>query len=115
VSGFTKKGWKCRNNTYVGFTIVLGDSPANILANIDTIVAAILQKLGLNTTNVQAITFSRIASGSTVLAGDFSSSSSSSVSTSASLLSAGLVGSSLGGFPVSSASVTSYVNGEPVS
>jgi hypothetical protein len=46
VDGFTKQGWNCRNNTYVGFTIVLGDTPSNILANIDTIIADILKKLG---------------------------------------------------------------------
>jgi hypothetical protein len=48
VTGFTKNGWRCRNNTYVSFTINLGDSPENILSNIDAIVVALLKILGLN-------------------------------------------------------------------
>jgi hypothetical protein len=38
VSGFTKKGWKCQNNTYVKFTFTLNDVPQNVLTNIDGLV-----------------------------------------------------------------------------
>jgi len=113
-TGFTKQGWKCRNNTYVGFTIVLGDTPANILASIDSIVTALLTILKENSTNVQAITFNTISSGSTVMVGSYASSTLG-VSTGASLLTTTLSSGSLAGFSVNSASVTSYVNGNSAS
>lgn len=37
VSGFTKKGWKCQNNTYVQFRFTLGGTPDNVLSSIDSI------------------------------------------------------------------------------
>jgi hypothetical protein len=46
VTGFTKKGWKCQNNTYVKFKFTLNDVPLNVLNNIDALVQQILRTCG---------------------------------------------------------------------
>jgi hypothetical protein len=69
VDGYTKKGWKCQNNKYVGFVFTLSDTPENILNNVDYIVVLLLSITRQNSTNVQAITFDYIRSGSTVVSG----------------------------------------------
>ena len=42
VTGFTQLGWHCRNNTFVGFRLVVNVDPDVIMTNIDTIVCKIL-------------------------------------------------------------------------
>jgi hypothetical protein len=49
VDGFTKKGWKCQNNTYISFQYVLsGNSTAEsqVLGQVDSIVSSILILIG---------------------------------------------------------------------
>ena len=48
VAGFTKKGWKCQNNTYAGFAFTLSDTPENVLGNIDYIVGRLLVILNIS-------------------------------------------------------------------
>ena len=46
IDGFTKRGWKCQNNTYVKFTFTLNGGPEVILNDIDNIVQIILRICG---------------------------------------------------------------------
>ena len=108
VAGFTRFGWKCRNNTGTSFTFVLSIAPSVFLGDIDNFVCRILEVLnGFNVTNLtdcdQAeVTFSNIAAGSTSVSGTSSSGSTSN------LASGATVGGSLGGSTIISSSVTSY-------
>lgn len=104
VSGFTKKGWKCQNNTYVQFNMTLNDDPANIMNNIDVIVQQLLRICGESTSNVDAVTFDRINTGSTLLTGSLTSSSN--PATAASALTASLASNSFGNYTVLSASIS---------
>ncbi len=106
ASGFTKKGWKCQNNSYTGFKFTLADTPENVLANIDNIVTALLTILNVSTSNVDVITFNSITSGSTIVDG---SATTDSTSTSTAALSSSLSpsGSTIAGMSVTTASVTS--------
>lgn len=93
------------------FTIRLNaNNVAEVMLQLNTIVTALLRLMGLNSTYVDAITFSSIKKGSVDLSGSATpiSISSSSVSSSTSSLSSGLTtGSSLGNFSVTSVSVVS--------
>jgi hypothetical protein len=110
VSGYTKKGWKCQNNNNVGFSFTLSSSPTDILADIDNIIVQILKAIGENSTNVQVITFYSIVSGSTVMLGSVTPSSSTIASTSSSLTNL-LSSGSLGTYSVSSYTVTTQSQG----
>jgi hypothetical protein len=106
VDGYTKKSWKCQRNKYVGFSFVLNGEPTAVLAAIDGIVTSLLTGMGENTTNTDAVTISSVTTGSSVVTGSATSSSS---STSGSTVSAGIassVSSGLGGFTVTSSSLT---------
>ncbi len=69
VDGYTRRKWKCQNNLFVGFRFTLDDTVENILADIDTIVDALLQILNMNSTDIEAITFESIEAGSTLVSG----------------------------------------------
>jgi hypothetical protein len=105
ISGFTKNGWKCQNNTHISFTITLsGATTSSVVTNIDSIISALLQYLGQSSTNVDVITIQSIVAGSAILTA--SASPSGSISTAASGLQSGLSGTTLSGYTISSASVT---------
>jgi hypothetical protein len=106
ADGYTKKSWKCQRNKHVGFSFVLDGDPTAVLAAIDGIVTSLLTGMGENTTNTDAVTISSVTNGSTVVTGSATSSSS---STSGSTVSAGIASSvsgGLGGFSVTSSSLT---------
>lgn len=71
IDGFTKKGWKCLNNTYVGFTIVFNAEPSFVLENIDSIVASFLAMAQRTNGNVDlgSVTFDSFKQGSTIAGG----------------------------------------------
>jgi hypothetical protein len=96
ATNYTKKGWKCQKNVYCGFSITLGNTPDNILAKVDTIITSILGIIGENSTNVQAVTFDSIISGSTLITGSIDPSISS-VSAATSLLQASIASGGLSG------------------
>jgi hypothetical protein len=102
VSGYTKNGWKCQNNTYVGFTIVLNSDPASVLNNIDAIVDGLVALTNSNSTDASSITFTSIQQGSTVASGLYTG------ITSTSFTGGLTAGSTLGGFLVNSVSAISY-------
>lgn len=52
ISGFSKEGWKCLNNTRIAFTLTLGGNVAAVLTNIDAIISALLTMMGQSTSNV---------------------------------------------------------------
>jgi hypothetical protein len=45
LTGFSKVGWKCRNNSYVDFSVTLNTNASFIFADLDTIVSFILKIL----------------------------------------------------------------------
>lgn len=48
VSGYTKRGWKCQNDNYVGFTLKFpANSVSDIKGIVDSIVTAILTAAGV--------------------------------------------------------------------
>ena len=52
VAGFTRMGWKCRNNTGTQFRLVFSALPSTILADIDNIACGIIAALNAyNVTN----------------------------------------------------------------
>jgi hypothetical protein len=81
---------------------VINDSPANVLNNIDPIIAGLLQILNENSTNVQAITFTSITSGSTVVGLDYSAANGGSMADAQTNLAAGLAN----GIPGTSYTIT---------
>lgn len=87
----------------------MSDTPTNVLANIDYIVGRLLLILGLNSSQVDVITFNSINSGSTVVSG---SATTSDTSASSAALSSGLSGGSLGTYSVTSSSVSSVGTSE---
>lgn len=102
VSGFTKQGWKCQNNTYVGFTLVLNTLATNVLGNIDTIVDQIVALDTTNMTDTSSITFISILDGSAIVSGTVTGATTTA-------LSAGLSsGASLGGYAIQSSTIVSY-------
>jgi hypothetical protein len=105
MSGFTKKGWKCQNNTYVKFTFTLNDVPQNVLTNIDALVQLILRTCGENSTNIDAVTFNIIQSRPTVIDGSVTTTTTSPTVAAASLSSA-LATNSFGSYTVVSFSVS---------
>ena len=102
TGGFTRKNWKCRNNTYIGFSFVLNSDQATILASIDNIVLGILSIMGMNSSSIGAVTFDVIASGSTVATGTIQSTASTPLASTASTLITGLSG----GIPGTNITVT---------
>jgi hypothetical protein len=109
VDGYTKNGWKCQSNLNVGFTITLTGSLTDILASLDAIIAAMLLILRYDPLLVDAITFSSIKAGSSILDGTAAASTSgeataSSTTATTAMLGAGL-GAGLAGFPATSFSV----------
>jgi hypothetical protein len=105
MSGFTKKGWKCQNNTHVKFTFTLNDVPLNVLTNIDALVQQILRTCGENIANIDAVTFNTIQSGSTVVDGSVTTANTS-PTVAASSLSSALAANSFGSYLVVSSSVS---------
>lgn len=71
VSGYTKSGWKCQSNLYVGFTLVLTNTNlTSVLSSVDSIVIALLSKLKVSDTKkVDLITFNSFKAGSVVVSG----------------------------------------------
>jgi hypothetical protein len=109
VTGFTKKGWKCQNNTYVGFKIEILSTESNILSALDLIIAALLAMVGENPANTHTITFETITTGSTIMAGSYTpSSTSTSLGTAATALATGLStpGATLGTYSVGTVSAS---------
>jgi len=83
---------------------------SDVLNKIDDIVSQILRIMGLNSSNVDAVTFQSIKLGSVTIDGSATPplSSAGSVSSASAALSASLgTGTSLGGFPVTASSVVS--------
>jgi hypothetical protein len=79
------------------------------MALIDAIVAGILQILKENSTNIEAVTFETISSGSTVMIGTASTSGSTSVASGSATLAAGLATGIPGvGMSVSGVETTAY-------
>jgi hypothetical protein len=105
MPGFTKKGWKCQNNTHVKFSFTLNDIPVNVLGNIDGLVLQILRACGENTTNVDAVTFDIVQSGSTLVGGSVTTTTTS-PTVAASSLSSALATNSFGSYSVISSSVS---------
>ena len=99
---------RCRNNTFVGFRFVIASTPSEILASIDTIIAGMLSIMSMNSTQLEAITFESITSGSSILNGALTNDASTqSVTALSNTLSAGLASGISGtSFVVSSVSVT---------
>lgn len=108
AAGYSRKSMRCRNNTYVGFRFTIASSPSEILASIDTIIAGMLSIMSMNSTQLEAITFESITSGSSILNGALTNDASTqSVTALSSTLSAGLASGIPGTpFAVSSVSVT---------
>lgn len=111
VSGFTQQGWHCRNNSYVGFTIVINTTPDTILGDIDNVICKLLAMLqGTDPTAATSdcdkskVTVNTIHFSSTVLTG--SSSSGTSTALSSGLSSGGL------GYTVTGSTVTSSTDTE---
>jgi hypothetical protein len=104
ITGFTKSGWKCQNNTRIAFTITLGGDVAAVLNNIDAIIAALLPMMGQNATNIEVITIQSIKSGSAVI--DASASPPSLAAAAASFTSSLAATSTLGGLSITSTTVT---------
>lgn len=75
--------------------------------SIDTIVARILQILGEQSSNIEAVTFETIADGSTILVGNVATTGSTSVSAGSTTLASGLAGG-LVGFSVTGIETTAY-------
>lgn len=67
ISGFTKKGWSCRNDTGFTFSFTINDLLTNVMGNIGPIMQGCLQALG--STNAQDLIFERIYTGSTIVTG----------------------------------------------
>lgn len=102
VNGFTKKGWKCQNNSYCSFNITLANNTEVILQDIDNITIGLLAAINESTANVEVITYNSISSGSTIVSGIATTSD---PTTTANLLSASLSSKTLGNYTVISASV----------
>jgi len=102
ITGFSKVGWKCLNNTYVGFTIVLNADPSYVLTNVDSIINGLLSvaQQGNGSITQGSITFTSFQSGSTIASGTATD-----VSAGALTLTAG---QTLGGITINSASFTQY-------
>ena len=103
VAGFTRMGWKCRNNTGTQFRLVFSALPSTILADIDNIACGIIAALNAyNVTNASCdqsqVTFTDIVAGSTAVSGTSSSGSSSNLASGTGSL----------GYTVTSSSVTTY-------
>jgi len=110
VDGYTKKNWKCQSNINIGFSLTLSaTSTAQVLTNIDLLVAWLLSAMGMDSTHVDAITFTSIALGSVVASGNGTTSSGSAASTTAATSSVAVAAStsgSVGGaFTITSSSV----------
>lgn len=106
IDGATKKGWKCLNNTYVGFSLVLNADPASVLGSIDSIVSSFVDMAKKSNPNIDisSVTFDSFKQGSTIVGGTVTDVGSSALTVSA--------GQTFGGFTVSSASFTQY--GTPI-
>jgi hypothetical protein len=102
IDGFTKKGWKCLNNTYVGFSIVFNADPTTVFNNIDSIVSSFLEMAKKTNSNVDlsSVTFDSFKQGSTIASGSVTGVGSSALTLGA--------GQTFGGITVSSASFTQY-------
>jgi hypothetical protein len=108
LTGFSKVGWKCRNNSYVDFSVTLSTNASFIFADLDTIVSFILTILNESLTNIHKVTFHKIKDGSAVVGGSVDSTTLP-TSTAAAMLATGFSsGGSVGSFPVVSSSVTVY-------
>jgi hypothetical protein len=102
VTGYTKNGWKCQDNNYCGFKLVLNANASDVLNNIDTVCSRLAAFTKTTSTDCSAVTFTSIQSGSTVVDGTITGASAADVS-------AGLgSGSSIGGYTITSSSVTGY-------
>lgn len=90
AAGYSRKSIRCRNNTFVGFRFVIASTPSEILASIDTIISGMLSIMSMNSTQLEAITFESITSGSSILNGALTNDASTqSVTALSSTLSAG--------------------------
>ena len=76
VPGYTKRGWKCRNNVYVSFTFVISVTLTIAVGDIDSIVVAIyliifpqMSNFSSSTYDTSFIDLEGLASGSTVVTG----------------------------------------------
>ena len=68
IDGFTKKGWKCLNNTYVGFNIVFSADPSSVFTNIDSVISDLLTVGQKNNGSFSqdSLTFTGLKQGSTI-------------------------------------------------
>ena len=105
ITGFTKDGWKCKNNTYIEFRIVITATVDVVMGDIDNIVCMIYAAMTKqdpttigSTCDKSIVTLSTLASGSTVVGG----------TTSASGASTSTTITSLGSYTVSSSTLTGY-------
>jgi len=69
MTNFTKIGWKCQSDSYVGFNLVLNADPVTVMNNIDAIVEQMAAISNNSSVNADAITFISIQFGSTIIAG----------------------------------------------
>lgn len=60
ISSTTQINYRCRNNTYIRFIIVINADPSNVLLNIDAIIAGFLQIIG-ELSNTNGVNFDSIA------------------------------------------------------
>lgn len=112
MAGYTKRGWKCQNDNYVGFTLEFPNpyTSTSILAIIDDIVNAILTAAGQ--TNLEEkkdqVTIFTIKDGSVSASGSFTPATGS-VGSAAASISTGITGlGSIAGFPVTPITFSVY-------
>ena len=67
VSGSSKKGWACRNDTKFIFSFTINDNIVNVIAKIHLIKKGCLTHL--NSNNQDDIVFDSITTGSTIISG----------------------------------------------
>ncbi len=107
VDGYNKKSWKCQPNKFVNFVYVLNIAPATFLSGVDAFITALLVALGENSTNTDVITIDTATNGSTIVGGTVSPSTNVSLTTATALISSATsVNGTIGGFPVTSVSVS---------
>lgn len=87
---------------------------AQVLGNIDALVASLLTCIGENTTNVDAITFTNITLGSVVVSGS-AAPSSGDTSTALTGLSSGVASGTIAGYTITSSTVTTASSGGSIS
>lgn len=108
LAGYTKKFWKCDNNTFVKFTLVLSGADVNtsqVLLNIDALIVSLLISIGEDIANIDVVTITTVVSASVVVSGSVAPSSGD-TSTALAAMSASLSNGTIAGYTVTSSSLT---------